>query len=162
MRAIRVVDMTPIHPTHENVVFGTVAGLPTSLCVLAVASVDAHEAHVALLPTSNEESAIGPELPEPTRQALRDHIVAFSVTEGHGSARVSFAPPVGDDPALLVAAVAAVVQYSYGWDESPLIAIDVNGRSFSFRVEFLEGKSFIATAQPDVMPATPRSLHLQP
>ncbi len=147
MRAIRVVDMTPRHPTHENVVFGTVEGLPTSLCVLAVASTGANEARVALLPTWNEAPVVVPELPELARQSLKDHIVAFSITEGQGSARVSVAPVVADEQMPLVAAVAAVVQYSYGWDESPKIAIDVNGCSFSFSVKFLEDKSFMATEQ---------------
>ena len=147
MRAIRVVDMTPRHPTHENVVYGTVEGLPTSLCVLAVASAGTDEARVALLPTWNEAPLIGPELPERARQSLKDHIVAFSTAEGQGSARVSAAPVVADEQLPLVAAVAAVVQYSYGWDESPVIAIVVNGWSFRFSVKFLEDKSFMATEQ---------------
>jgi hypothetical protein len=147
MRAIRVVDMTPRHPEHANIVFGTVAGLPAALCVLAVASDDTHEAQVALLPAWNDGSVTEPALPDSARDTLKDHVVAFSVAEDHGRATVSLASPVESEKTPLVAAVAAVVQFSYGWDESPLIAITIDGKQFRFSVKFVEGQSFVATPQ---------------
>ena len=151
MRAIRVDDVTPTHPVHEHIVLGALQGPSAPFCVLAVASDEAQEVRVALFPGAEETAEGETVLSVDARASLDGSIIACSGVDADGVARVSLRSSVADDGVPLVAAVAAVVQFRYGWDERPAIPVAIDGRSFAFTVQFVGGRSFLATARTDAV-----------
>jgi hypothetical protein len=145
-RSVRIVDTTPRRPGLDNIVvpFPELPNMP-------VATLDATHGlvhtRVAILATfaalPDNQAAIAM-----VREKLQSVPVACIASNEVG--RVELETGISAPSVLLIlAAAAAVVEQSWGWDDSEAIEVAIGPKQFRFQVHFEGDHAFSATELSD-------------
>jgi len=144
MRVVReatVLDVTP----HEGSIPGlTRASEGRQVAELHLSTGDQQTKIALVFPpfsgSSDESQSIVPAL----QKQLGDYLIGTVVSNVPGKVEVTADPSIDRDLSFLLAAAAATVQSTWAWDESPAIAVTVNGITWAVQLRSLGDRSHLA------------------
>ena len=143
-RAVRIADVTPRLANLPNLLDATIPGLSHAQVARIVATYNDRQEHIAIV-----FSTPGKLLDLTAAEvAVRAHLGDFHLgfVDNHGEVvdlRITGSPE--NDLAFIIAAAAAVLQRSWGWDESPIIKVRTGDRSFRFVLQYNGNRTHTAT-----------------
>jgi 3',5'-cyclic AMP phosphodiesterase CpdA len=144
MREAIVAYLSPGLESKLRTADGLNPPLGTQVAELALTAED-RKLHVDLVVPGPSTSAAAPEaVAAELRQLRPNHLVVVRQSSAPGVAAVAAPTPVDDFDSFLVAAGVAVIQYAWGWEESPAVVVTVNGTAFTITARHREGKTYIA------------------
>jgi DNA-binding IclR family transcriptional regulator len=144
MREAIVAYLSPGLESKLRTADGLNPPLGTQVAELTLTAED-RKLHVDLVVPGPSTSAAAPEaVAAELRQLRPNHLVVVQQSSAPGVAAVAAPTPVDDFDSFLVAAGVAVIQYAWGWEESPAVVVTVNGTAFTITARHREGKTYIA------------------
>ena len=143
-RAVRIADVTPRLANLPNLLDATIPGLPHAQVARVVATYNDRQKHIAIVFSTPGELLDRAAAEVAVRAHLGDFYVGF--VENHGEVvDLRIAGPSEDELTFIIAAAAAVLRRSWGWDESPSISVSTGGRSFRFELQYNGDRTHTAT-----------------
>ncbi len=133
-RTVRITDITPRAGKWPNVLDAIVPGVHNSQVARVVASYNDREENLAIV-FANPGQVLDQAAAE---GGVRAHLGALplGIVDGSrtGAMNLRIAGSTGEELGFIISAAAAVLQRSWGWDESPSIRVDMGVRSCRFEV----------------------------
>jgi hypothetical protein len=134
-RTVRIVDVTPQAGKWPNVLNATVPGVPDAQVARVIASHGAREERIAIVFRTPGQSLDRTSVVRAVGAQLKDFQLAYVDCNEGDVARLWVADSSSPELVFLTAAAAAVLQRSWGWDESPSISVSVGDQSLRFQVQ---------------------------
>jgi hypothetical protein len=144
-RVVEVVDVTPRHAEHDNLLLdSSLPGVPDVQVARISAASGTQQATFAIVFSAFASESQRRAVLKEARDHLKDGPTGLVLSNDAGRIDLD----VGDASAtlaFLMAGASAVLQYSWAWDESESIVVSAGTESFQFTVQFNGNHTFNAT-----------------
>ena len=135
-RTVRIADVTPRAGKWPNLIDATIPGVPYAQVARVVATCGDREERIAIVFSTQGVSLD----PTSVESAVRAHLAGFhlGIVESNpaGVVKLRIADSIRGELVFIASAAAAVLQCSWGWDESPSITVTAGDQSFQFEVTY--------------------------
>src|SRR4029077_4296821 len=138
---VRIADITPKAGEWPNLLNPTIPGLPEAQVARVIATEGTRQEGIVIIFPQAAQSLDHAAVVNAVRAHLKDYHVGYVESNQTGVVHVWIAESSQPESIFLIAAAAAVLQRSWGWDDSPSIRVSVGEQSFCFQVEFTGDRS---------------------
>jgi len=134
-RVVEIVDRTPRHPHHHDVLDSSLPAVPGVQVARVHARHRDYEANIAIVFAAFASEAQRRAALNEARNHLKDVPTALVLTNDTGRVELETGD-ANSELSFLMAGAAAVLQLSWAWDESESIDVIVGADRFRFNVRF--------------------------
>jgi len=134
-RTARIADITPRAGPWPNLLDATIPGAPNVQVARVIASHGDREERIAIVFPQPGQPVDRLAVLRAVRTQLADFRVGYVVGTDLGLVRLWVDDASPGELVFLIAAAAAKLLHSWGWDESPSIRVSVRDQSFDFQVQ---------------------------
>jgi len=146
-RTSRIADDTPRAADRPQFLDVTIPGSLNAQVARVIASYNDRHERIAIVFPSPTPSLDRAAVVTAVRARLGDFHLAYVDSNQVGVVHLWMPDVSRSELALLTAAAAAVLQYSWGWDESPSITVSAGDEAFRFRIQYNDDGTYEAIEQ---------------